>query len=211
MKTNLTNLVIIAVLIVIIILQRECSSPECPPSTVKIDTVRIVDTVWVHIKDEKTYKPKKKKSIPPKKIADTLKLSDTTYQSLAYKYVELSRKLSTQNIYEDSIKVDSLGYITIIDTVQYNELQKRKAIVDFKIPYIKENVYITKRIVEPPTRQLYVGGGISTTTYLNNVTADVGVLFKTKQDHIYGTRVGVTSNGILTFGFQSYWKIRLKK
>ena len=59
MKTNLSYLVVIAALLVIIVLQRECSSPTpCPPCTGKIDTVRIIDTVWVPLKVTKKTKPK---------------------------------------------------------------------------------------------------------------------------------------------------------
>ena len=61
MKTNLSYLILVAVLIAIIILQRECSSPaSCPPCSDHIDTVRIIDTVWVPLKIEKKTKPKTK-------------------------------------------------------------------------------------------------------------------------------------------------------
>jgi hypothetical protein len=211
MKTNLSNLIVFAVLIAVIILQRECSSSDCPPCTVKTDTIRIVDTVWVPLKIEKKSKPKLKKSHSSDSIPEAYKPVDTTCVALKEKYTELVKKITTQNIYEDSIHVDSLGYIMITDTVQHNELQNRRAVANFKIPYIKENVYITKRIVEPPVRQLYVGGGISTSRYLNYATAEAGVLFKNKRDQIYGAQVGVTGNGLLVFGFQTYWKISLKK
>lgn len=210
MKTNLSNLIVFAVLIAIIILQRECSNAPCPPCETKTDTVRIVDTVWVPIKVEKKTKPKLKKSHATDSIPDRYKPVDTTCVAIKKKYEEVVKELTTQNIYEDSIQVDSLGYITIIDTVQYNYLQHRKAVANFKIPYIKENVYVTKRIVEPPVRQLYIGGGISTSRYLNYATVEAGLLYKNKKDQIYGAQVGITGNGILVFGFQTYWKIKLK-
>lgn len=211
MKANLTNLIVFAVLIAIIILQRECSSSECPPCTVKTDTIRVIDTVWVPIKVDKKYKPKKKKSISSDSIPEAYKPVDTTCVALKEKYAELVKKMTTQNIYEDSIRIDSLGYITIIDTVQHNELQNRRAVANLKIPYITEKVYVTNRIVEPPVRQLYVGGGISTSKYITNTTAEAGLLLKTKKDHIYGAQVGITTNGLLMYGFQTYWKISLKK
>lgn len=211
MKTNLTNFIVFAVLIAIIVLQRECSSPECPPCTVKTDTIRVIDTVWVPLKVDTAYKPKKKKSVSSDSIPEAYKPVDTTCVALKDKYTELVKKMTTQNIYEDSIRIDSLGYITIIDTVQHNELQNRRAVANLKIPYIKENVYVTSRVVEPPVRQLYVGGGISTSKYITNTTAEAGLLLKTKKDHIYGAQVGITSNGLLMYGFQTYWKISLKK
>jgi hypothetical protein len=212
MKTNLSYLVVIAALIAIIVLQRECSSPTpCPPCVGKIDTVRIIDTVWVPLTVKKKTKPKIKRSIPPVAIADTFNLKDTTYQSLAYKYVDVVKQLSTQNIYEDSIHIDSLGYITVTDTVQYNKLQNRTAVSNLRVPHVVEKVYVKERILEPKVRQLYIGGGISTSKYLTNTTAEAGLLFKTKRDNIYGGHIGMTVDGLVMYGFQTYWKIQLHK
>jgi len=65
----------------------------------------------------------------------------------------------------------------------------------------------------PPKRQLYVGGGLDG-TYINKTpninVAKAGLLFKTKKDQIYGVTVGVSINGYLVYGIQSYWKIKLK-
>lgn len=212
MKTNLSYLILVAVLIAVIVLQRECSSPApCPPCPDHIDTVRIVDTVWVPLKIQKKTKPKIKKSIPPRVIADTFKLPDTTCQTLAKKYNEVVKEMSTQNIYEDSIHIDSLGYIMLTDTVQYNKLQNRKATANLRIPHTKETVYVTNRFTAKSVRQLYIGGGISTSQYLNNITAEAGLMLKTKRDNLYGAHIGMTSGGLVMYGFQTYWKIRLIK
>jgi hypothetical protein len=212
MKTNLSYLVLIAVLIAVIVLQRECSSPTpCPPCIGKIDTVIIRDTVWVPLKVTKKTKPKLKKSIPPVVIADTFKLPDTTYQSLANKYNQVVKEISTQNIYEDSIHIDSLGYITVTDTIQYNKLQNRTAVATLRVPHVTEKVYVKETLEPKPVRQLYIGGGISTSKYLTNTTAEAGLLFKTKRDNIYGGHIGMTVDGLVMYGFQTYWKIQLHK
>ena len=212
MKTNLSYLLIIAALLVVILLQRECNNPKpCPPCIGKVDTVKTVDTVYVTVKAELKSKPKLKKKVPPVSIPDTLKPVDTTYNALAEKYTAVVKEYSTQNIYEDSITVDSVGYIILTDTVQYNKLQSRKGSAVLNIPHIKERVVVTEKVVQPAVRQLYIGGGISTSKYLTNTTAEVGLLYKTKRDNIYGTHVGMTVGGLVMYGFQTYWKIQLKK
>ncbi len=212
MKTNLSYLLIIAVLLAIIVLQRECNNPTpCLPCTNQVDSVRTVDTVYVPVKVDVSSKPKIKKKKPSVSIPDSLKPVDTTYKALAEKYKSVVKEYATQNIYEDSINIDSVGYIILTDTVQYNKLQSRKGIAVLNMLHIKERVVVTERIVQPAVRQLYVGGGLNASQNASIIAGQGGVLYKTKHDHIYGITVGIVNTGQLFYGFQTYWKIRLKK
>jgi hypothetical protein len=62
-----------------------------------------------------------------------------------------------------------------------------------------------------PTRQLYVGGGINNSSLTNFRSVEAGVLYKTKKDQIFGGKVNVNVDGSITYGVQSYWKIKMKK
>ena len=212
MKTNFSFLIIITVLIAIIFLQRECNNPKpCPPCTITTDTIRVVDTIWVPMKIIKKTKPVLKESIKPNSIDQKYIITDTSKTSLQKKYNDVVEEISTKRVYEDVIELDLIGHITVTDTIQHNRIQNRTAVATFKIPKIKEIVYIKEQVLTPPSRQLYIGGGISTSRLLSNSTAQVGLLFKTKQDNIYNGTVGMTIDGTVMFGVQSYWKIKLGK
>lgn len=202
--------IVIAALLGIIFFQRECKSPPAPTGSVKRDTVRIVDTVYIPAKIEKTSKPKIKTSIPGK-IPAGLKPVDSTYQALLKKYNELVKAHVAQNIYEDSISLDSLGSLKVIDTLQFNLLGKRKVLADLKIPKIVEKVTVTETRVLPPVRQVYAGFGIYAPQSIIGAGANAGLLYKTKRDDIYGVTIGVNTSGKVLYGVQYYWKISLRK
>ena len=85
----------------------------------------------------------------------------------------------------------------------------RGIVKNYTIPIITKYI----KVPEEPKRQLYVGGGLDG-TYINKTpminAAKAGLLYKNKKDQIYGATVGVSINGYLVYGLQSYWKIKLK-
>ena len=198
---------IIVVLITIIFLQRAWIS-SIPVEKTTIDTVTVVDTVYI-TRDSLIYsKPKIVKVEVPKYLPAEYK-PDTSYSGLFKQFDELVTKHTAKNIYRDSLRVDSLGYVIINDTVQFNELHKRSAYYNFKVPRIRETLTITE--YAPPVRQLYVGGAVSVSKTFNAYNAQIGVLYKTKQDQLFGPIVSFDTKGELMYGIQSYWKIKLKK
>jgi hypothetical protein len=58
---------------------------------------------------------------------------------------------------------------------------------------------------------MFFGGGINGNQTLGITGASAGILLKNKKDHIYGLNIGTEINGPVTYGIQSYWKIKLKK
>ena len=104
---------------------------------------------------------------------------------------------------QDSIKIDSIGYVKITDTVQKNLIIGRSSNVNVKYPIIKETITLPYT----PKNQLYIGGSVQLgpVGQLNG-----GVLFKNKKDQIFGGSVGITSQGQILYGANSYWKIKLK-
>lgn len=197
---------IICLLISIIFLQRACTEI----TTVKpvADTVTVVDTFYV-TKDSLIFsKPKLIKVVVPQYLPAEYK-ADTSYSGLFKQFDELVTKHTVKNIYQDSLYIDSLGYVMLTDTVQFNQLKNRSSYYNFKIPHIKETVTITKEA--PAVRQVYVGGAISTSKTFNAYNAQLGILYKTKQDQLFGPVVSFNTSGQLMYGIQLYWKIKLKK
>lgn len=195
-------LIVIAVLVCIILLQRSCSSSN---------------KVFVHGKDKVVYDTvwrsvvKKEVKKVPLIVRDTISLPgdtifapDANYEKLKSQYLTLANNYGARNIYRDSLQLDSLGYVVVTDTLQYNTLKSRGYLYNYKIPTV------TGYVQQEQRRQLYIGGGISINKSLELANLQVGFLYKTKKDQIYGIQTGISQNLQPYFGISSYWKIKLK-
>ena len=202
MKINFNNILSIAILIlaVIIVLQRSNSSPDIIEKPIVVR-----DTVWQK-KDSVIYtSPKVVQTIPLKIISEKY-LPDPNYDKLVLQYQELVKLHLAKNIQKDSVKIDSIGFVKVTDTVQNNIVQNRKWEYNLKYPIIKETV------IQPPKKvnQLYIGGGLQGNQYniINSING--GILYKNKKDQLYGLSIGVNTNGQVVYGLSSYWKIKFK-
>ena len=202
MKINFNNILSIAILIlaVIIILQTSNSSPDIIEKPIVIR-----DTVWQK-KDSVIYTSPKVVQTIPVKIVSEKYLPDPNYDKLVLQYQELVKLHLSKNVQKDSVKIDSIGFVKVTDTVQNNIVQNRKWEYNIKYPIIKET------IIEPPKKinQLYIGGGLQGNQYniINSING--GLLYKNKKDQIYGLSVGINTNGQIVYGISSYWKIKFK-
>lgn len=194
--------IIIVILLLIILLQKSCKGKDVidePTSVTKIDTVWKIrtDTIIKTVKEISVIHvpvPSDPQYHPSDDI-DTCKA----------RFNRLLKDMLTKRVYADTLKLDSLGTITIIDTVFMNKLGKRTKIYDYKIPFVTKTV--TKQA--DPKRQLYVGGNLfGDKTKLQLLTP--GILYKTKKDHIYQVNVGINFDGSITYGAGIYYKIKLK-
>lgn len=203
-KPHITT-ILIGILILIILLQRSCTGTKIidnkPEITVKIDTV------YKHITDTLV------KNIPVKTFV-YLKPDGPQYTSsenidtCRARFDYLLKQHATRRIYQDTLKLDSLGTITVIDTIWLNKLHKRTYLQNIKIPLVTKTITIIKE--KEPVRQLYVGGNLfGDKTSLQLITP--GILYKTKKDHIYQVNAGINFNGAITYGVGAYWKISFKK
>ena len=202
MKINFNNILSIAILIlaVIIVLQRSNSSPDIIEKSIVIR-----DTIWQK-KDSVIYtSPKVVQTIPLKIISEKY-LPDPNYDKLVLQYQELVKLHLSKNVQKDSVKIDSIGFVRVTDTVQNNIVQNRKWEYNIKYPIIKETV------IQPPKKvnQLYIGGGLQGNQYniINSING--GILYKNKKDQLYGLSIGVNTNGQVVYGLSSYWKIKFK-
>ena len=205
---NKVYLFIIGVLVVFVLLQNKGCVGAGNHST--SDTTVVHDTTWFK-KDSLIYS----KPLPAKIIHDSLfiagkteYLADTNYAALKVQFDNLVKMYTALAIYVDSVKLDTLGYVTVTDSVRENRLMGRSWKYNYKIPFVTKTVTITNQA--PSKTQLYVGGGINTTQTLGLHSAEAGLILKTKSDKIYGLKAGSDINGNISYGFQTYWKIGKK-
>jgi hypothetical protein len=199
---------IIGVLIVFVLLQnRGCVGGGEKPTS---DTLIVHDTTWVQ-KDSLIYA----KPLPAKVIYDSLYLEgkteylpDTNYTALKMQFDNLVKLYTALAVYADSVKLDTIGYVVVTDSIRENRIIGRTWKYDYKIPYVTTTTTITN--TKGSKTQLYVGGGINTTQTLGLNSAEAGVILKTKSDKLYGLKAGSDINGNISYGFQTYWKIGKK-
>jgi hypothetical protein len=183
--------IVIVALVVVIILMRSCCNVDSKETTyVKTDTIYKVtkDTVIKNVKVVSV------RYVPVK---------ETIFKSID----TCNKEYNRQTVYRDTIKLDSIGGITIIDTVFQNRLGKRTIFKDYKIPLVTKTSTIIK--AQQPNRQLYIGGNLfGDRRSLQMITP--GLLYKDRKDRIYIANVGINFDGSITYGVGAYFKIKLK-
>jgi hypothetical protein len=164
----------------------------------------LYDTVWKHVLKTEVKRVPVLVRDTITKPGDTVFVPDTNYDNLKLQYTNLAKSYGTRNLYRDSIQLDTLGYLVVIDTLQYNLLKSRVYQHNYKLPTV------TGYVQQEQRRQLYIGGGISINKSLELANLQVGLLYKTKKDQIYGVQTGISQNLQPYLGISSYWKIKLK-
>jgi hypothetical protein len=192
----------IAVLLFIILTQDK----GCGGSNMEPTTVTVHDTAW-KIHDSLIIKKLKVKEVIHDTIQTPLEyIADTSYPKLKAQYDSLVVAYLAKNIYADTLKLDTLGYVAIADTLQKNELHNRSYKYNYKIPTIHTTTTITK--YAPAKGALFIGGGVDGNKTVGVTNVNLGLLFKTKSDKMYGVRVGSNIQGQINYGFQAFWKLK---
>lgn len=195
---KILTFIIIALVFAMAFQNKGCNSPQ-----IKADTVTLHDTAW-QVHDSLIVKKLKIKQI----IHDTLPaeyIADTNYPKLKAQYDALVIAYLVKNLYTDTVKIDTLGYVAVTDTVHKNKIHGRSYKYNYKIPTITVTNTITKQA--PPKGALFIGGGV--TGNPNEVKSLFGgFLYKSKKDKVFGLNVGLTGNSKIVYGVQSYWKIK---
>jgi len=210
---NLKNIAI-AVLIAIILLEYFNPGGKMPGRTIKIDGKKYevikheIDTV--EVVKTKTLTKKGADIIHEVILHDTaIRLVDVDTAALLHDYL-------AKYIYKDTLHLpDSLGEVSLIDTITKNKILGRTFNAKVKQREIKETLIVK----ELPKTQVYYGltGGFNKADVVSNLGA--GLLIKTKKDKIYNLGVGISNrvtdgtNGTLSpyIGGGVYWKIKFKK
>ena len=203
-KIKLSDIIVV-ILLIIILLQR-CSGGGNPKNPTGPQITR--DTVWVHKDSTITTKPQMIGTVTvPIDRWNTEYLPDTNYTRLLAQYMDVTNKFLASNMHSDSLKIDSIGYVHVKDTVSRNLITSRSYTYNLKYPIIKETITIP----EPKKTQVYIGGGFEGDESELVSDVSVGLLLKNKKDQIFGASVGYSMYSGIQFGISSYWKIKLRK
>ena len=112
----------------------------------KTDPIIIADTVY----QQKTFtKFIKGKSIPFV-VLDTIYNIDTT---IVHDTITIVKDYNQVKVYSDTMRIDSIGYAYIQDTISHNKIQGRGFSANFNLPTIT----ITNILETKSKNQLYLG------------------------------------------------------
>lgn len=200
---NLVSLIVIG-LLSLIYFQR-CNQPSVPPA--KPDTVRI-ETIIHHYHDSVIVsKPTIINHILASK--ENIPAADTNYNRLKTQYDSLALEYYSKNISQDSLKIDSIGTVSTIDSVSQNKIVGRKWSYHLDI---KERI-IDNYITLPPKlrNQIYIGGGLIGNQLKPLSGIKVGFMLKNKKDQVFGIGVEKQWSQPLLYETTMYWKIKFHK
>ena len=170
------------------------------------DTLVIHDTTWKRYDSLIVKKVPVLKEIVVEVASKPEMLPDTNYATLKKQYMALLQLYLNKVVYSDTIRVGNYGYISVLDTVKENKLASRKIKENYNIPEIKETKTITRYL--PPSRSLFVGGGINTSNSIGIRGIEAGILYKTKKESIFNIKAQVDLDGKPMYGFGYYTKIK---
>ena len=184
---NIQTLLVVA-LAALLLYQRGCSST--PP--VEPEIITEVITRWDTLKVAT-------KEYVPKYIRKTIVEIDTF--QIPIDTISILKDYYAKYFYTDTIKVDSLGFIIINDTVTRNLISKRDVQSNIFIPTttINNTIYLYKR-------ELFGGISVgSTPSAIQNLSGEL--LFVNKKRQAYGFGLGLNNNFDPIYTARLYWKI----
>ena len=170
------------------------------------DTLVVHDTAWQIHDSIIVRKVPKPYEVIVEIASKPEMLADTNYARLKEQYNALLQLYINKFAYNDTIRVGSYGYIALLDTVKENKIVYRRTRDNFNIPVVKETKTITK--YAPPTRNLFVGGGIVVNNTIGIRGAEAGMIFKTKKDQLYNIKASVDLDGNVMYGVGYYHKLK---
>jgi hypothetical protein len=167
--------IVIAILVIIVFLFIKDKSEYIGQPSVIVDT----DTVY----QQKTFtKFIKGKSIPFV-ILDTIYKIDEVHDT-----IKILSDYSRVYSYSDTIRIDTLGYAYIQDTISHNKIQGR----GFKAEISEKTIYVTKTITPKPKKEVYLGVLGDLRAFDNKVGLGLGLGFKTANKGLF--TINATTN-----------------
>ena len=190
---DIRNLIIL-VLIIVILLLRQCSgdggeiTPSEPTIVTKVETK--YDTITI---DKKVYVPKWKTKIVTQ--VDSI-LVNTPIDTL-----EVLKDYYAKNVFVDKIELDSLGFVTITDTIWKNTLFNRLVESELIIPTttVTQTEYINPR-------EFYIGFGLNGTSKQFNYVGG-SILYRTRKKQAFGFGIGLNDQFQPIITTQILWKV----
>jgi hypothetical protein len=202
-KLDLKVILIIGLLIAVFLMR------TCNQNTDKTDKIKINGKKYDIIQHDIDTQYLQHDTIIYKKGKNIIK--DTTIFVEVPSIVDTNKILEdfyAKNVYKDTITLnDSLGTISLIDTISENKIQDRKYNIKVREKIVKEFLVVK----EPSKGQLYIGGTINVDKI--NLLNYVGpsLLYKTKKDNLYSFGIGYGLDKSISIQGGTYWKIKLKK
>lgn len=201
MKVNIA-LFICCIIAIFYAYTKHVQASEAKPN----DTLVVHDTTW-RIHDSLIVKKVPVlKEIIVEVASKPEMLPDTNYANLKRQYMALLQLYLNKVVYSDTIRVGNYGYIAVLDSIQQNKLTSRKVRENYKIPEVKETKTITRYL--PPSRALFVGGGINTSNSIGIRGIEAGIIYKTKKDALLNVKAQVDLDGQPMYGFGYYYKLK---
>lgn len=165
--------IVIAILVIIVFLFIKDKSSYIGTPTI------IVDTVY----QQKTFTKYKKGESIPFVVLDTTYLIDEVHDTIT-----IVKDYNQVKVYSDTMRIDSLGYAYIQDTISQNKIQGRGFSANFNLPTIT----ITKIIEKKPTNEVYLGVLGDLRAFDNKVGLGLGLGFKTAKNGLF--TINATTN-----------------
>ena len=185
------------ILVVVIIFIKfndiNCNSSKKEVSTKSLEVIRTVtDTQYITV--NKTIFKK----------GDTIFLDTTIYKEVPFiDSCDIDSsiiKYYAFNIYKDTINIDS-SIVTITDTIQENRILGRSVNLNIKYPIVTNQIIYK----EKNKAAIFIGGGLHTDKI--NETFNVGVIYKSPRNVMYGITYGIDSRKNIIYGFNLYKKL----
>jgi hypothetical protein len=167
--------IVIAILVIIVFLFIKDKSEYIGQPSVIVTT----DTVY----QQKTFtKFIKGKSIPFV-VLDTIYNIDEVHDTIT-----IVKDYNQVKVYSDTMRIDSIGYAYIQDTISQNKIQGRGFSANFNLPTIT----ITKVITPKPKSEVYLGVIGDLRAFDNKVGLGLGLGFKTAKNGLF--TINATTN-----------------
>jgi hypothetical protein len=152
---------------------------QCQQTIIKSDTTTVYDTAWsVKIEKYPVYKP-----------GITITIHDTSWKYTTIDTMAILRDFYAKNVYNDTVWLDSFGYVCWVDTVTRNKIAARQKSKNYKLPTITKTVTINNYYQQ--SRQANI------TAQIDPLTGTIysGLSYEDRKDRIYHVSAGLNKNG----------------
>lgn len=154
---------------------------QCQKTITKSDTTIVHDTSWsVKIERFPVYTPGPSVTLP----------GDTQYLLQPVDTMAILRAFYAKHVYNDTIWIDSFGYVCWVDTVTQNKIAKRQKSTNYKIPVITKTITINNYY--EPSRQVNVTGQVDPIASI----LYGGISYEDRKDRIYHLSAGLGKGGL---------------
>lgn len=156
-----------------------------------------VDTIWLTNETEiPVYVPK----LVSGETVEILVPADVDTLAILKRYF-------AKNVYKDTILLDSVGSVSIKDTISENMIFSREVSYQYDIPTFNNTIIVKDK----PKTSFYLGGGALTSPHVFSLYSSV--LMKSKKNNLYSIKLGAGSTGdnmFVIYGAEMHWGIGKK-